>query len=109
MKTKVSTTLILSAALLILLGCSTAQPTQVVEVVPPPEITPMPLPPYGNRGPNDPTRPESDLPAARVCQLGTSCLAMDSRPFEMCLLGTQKRCSDKREVMQVEIPGVEPR
>jgi hypothetical protein len=30
----------------------------------------------------------------RLCQLGTSCLAMDPRPFEPCLLST-KHCSDK--------------
>lgn len=28
------------------------------------------------------------------CQLGTSCMAMDARPFEPCLLST-KHCSDK--------------
>jgi hypothetical protein len=30
----------------------------------------------------------------QVCKLGTSCLAMDPRPFEPCLLST-KHCSDK--------------
>ena len=30
----------------------------------------------------------------QVCKLGTSCLAMDPRPFEPCLLST-KHCADK--------------
>ena len=36
-----------------------------------------------------------------MCSLGSSCLTMDPRPFEACLLGTN-RCSDKLgESMQV--------
>ena len=48
--------------------------------------------------------PPSHMPQARLCLLGTSCLDMDSRPFEVCLLGGTS-CSDKlAEVMQVERP-----
>jgi hypothetical protein len=62
------------------------------------------------RGPVLPLEPGApELPdelKGRVCQLGTSCMALDSRPFEMCLLGTGKRCSDKiREPLLVENPG----
>jgi len=42
----------------------------------------------------------------KACQLGKSCLAMDPRPFEICLLSTNKRCGDKMaETMQVENAG----
>jgi hypothetical protein len=50
--------------------------------VPPPEISiPLPLEP-----------PEPAF--AQLCQLGTSCLELDPRPFEPCLLST-RHCSDK--------------
>jgi hypothetical protein len=50
--------------------------------VPPPQISiPLPLVP-----------PEPEF--AQMCQLGTSCLTMDPRPFEPCLLST-RHCRDK--------------
>ena len=46
------------------------------------------------------------LPPARTCLLGSDCLAMDSRPFETCQLGS-KSCGDKlAEVLQVERPRI---
>lgn len=101
--------LLATVAAAMLLSCSTPAP-QVIESVPPPEVDiPLPLEPHANRMPNQPPLPESDI-VGKVCQLGTSCLTMDPRPFEVCLLGTQKRCTDKvREPLLVENPGVEPR
>ena len=44
----------------------------------------------------------------RACQLGTSCLALDPRPFELCLVGSNK-CADKLEPpIQVKKPFGEP-
>ena len=44
------------------------------------------------------------LPFPRACYLGGDCLAMDSRPFEVCQLSTRS-CGDKlAEVLQVELP-----
>ena len=37
--------------------------------------------------------PDQEL-KAQFCQLGTSCLTLDERPFELCLLDT-KHCRDK--------------
>jgi len=43
-----------------------------------------------------------------ACQLGTSCLALDPRPFEPCLVGSNK-CADKLEPpIQVKKPFGEP-
>lgn len=41
--------------------------------------------------------PEGELKQSvpRACQLGASCLTMDPRPFEACLLSTTKSCADK--------------
>jgi hypothetical protein len=74
------------AALCAILGCSTSQPvTPVAEVfnVPPPEVSiDLPL------------ESPDQQPVPRLCKLGSSCLAMDPRPFEPCLLSTGK-CRDK--------------
>ena len=67
-----------------LTGCSTQHTVQ------PPKETSIDLPLLA-------PSPEPEM-RGRICQLGTSCLAMDPRPFEPCLLST-KHCSDK---------GVEP-
>ena len=82
---------------LFLLGCSTPQPAPVA--VPLPEWFTVPP------GLHDPNRA-----FGRACQLGTSCLALDPRPFEVCLLGTTKRCGDKiQESLLVDKPEVERR
>lgn len=66
-----------------LLGCSTPQsPREAALVVPPPEIQ------------RDLPLEQPDPGMGRVCKLGDSCLAMDSRPFEACLVDT-KHCVDK--------------
>ena len=101
MNAKASITFIGVAALAALLGCSTPQPaTPAAATVPPPEASyDLPLEQPG------PTQ----LPA--LCKLGTSCLAMDPRPFEPCLLST-KKCRDKAaepiEVGQPEWLGPPP-
>jgi len=68
-----------------LLGCSTAPPPAEVATpvaLPPPEIQKdLPL--------------EPRLAMGRICKLGTSCLELDSRPFEVCLVGGAKPCVDK--------------
>jgi hypothetical protein len=95
---KASVTCIGAAAMALLLGCSTQKP-EIPEpgTPPPPEISfDLPLEQPGLDG----------LP--RLCTLGESCLAMDPRPFEPCLLST-KECSDKAaEPMQVEQPQQPP-
>jgi len=78
----------------LLAGCST-QP-------PPPAVTVVNVPNFFEMKP----QPPSSLPPARFCRLGTSCMALDSRPFETCLLGS-KGCGDKLgEYLQVEQPSV---
>jgi len=78
-----NTKIAIALALISLLGCSTSQRVQT----PPPEIS-RPL-----RLDSVPIAPPVVI-AGRICKLGTSCLAMDPRPFEPCLLST-KHCSDK--------------
>lgn len=39
----------------------------------------------------------------KFCQLGTSCLALDPRPFEACLLST-RHCEKTAELLQVRDP-----
>ena len=69
------------AALAGLLGCSTPETAQTTQSV-------TPLPPLPDLAPGN------ELIPPKVCKLGTSCLAMDPRPFESCLLST-KHCSNK--------------
>ena len=73
-----------------LLACSTppdtapVPPVFRVQQVPPPDFErdlPLEQPPLN--------------PEGRVCQLGKSCLALDPRPFEACLVSAAKRCVDK--------------
>ena len=76
-----------TAALAAMLGCSTSQPVasmvDVPLVVPPPEFSyELPL------------EPPTEEPGFKACKLGTSCIAMDPRPFEPCLLDT-KECTEK--------------
>jgi hypothetical protein len=91
-------------------GCSTP-PAALIESVPPPDVSRvLPLEPYTHISPNEPAPPDPAMPVGKICQLGTTCLAMDPRPFEMCLLGARKRCSEKvREPLLVENPEVEQR
>ena len=74
------------AALAAMLGCSTSQP-----VVPAPEVFNVPPPEISIELPLESPDP---APVPRLCKLGSSCLAMDPRPFEPCLLSTRD-CRDK--------------
>ena len=99
MKTTISTALI--AALFCLQGCSTPAPDQLTAIpltqIPPPEVSrALPL--------EVPTPGHPDMPLARICRLGASCMELDPRPFEACLVGT-KHCVDKAvEPMEVAAP-----
>jgi hypothetical protein len=78
-----------------LLGCSTAiAPVPKVAAAPAPRViagalTVSTQPAYPSVPPFD---PKQGLP--KVCQLGTTCLTMDPRPFEVCFLSA-KSCGDK--------------
>ena len=85
-----------ASALAAMLGCSTSQP-----VSPAPEVLNIPPPELSY---DLPLEPPDTGPAPRFCKLGTTCLAMDPRPFEPCLLSTPE-CRDK---MPEPIPVVEP-
>jgi hypothetical protein len=79
------------AALASLLGCSTPDTAQTTQSA-------TPLPPLSNLAPGDELHERQFEPQVlippQICKLGTSCLAMDPRPFEPCLLST-KHCTDK--------------
>jgi|SRR5688572_12187350 len=110
MNNKLFASLLTSVAAVAVLSCSTPTP-QLIESVPPPEVDiPLPLEPDAYRMPNAPPPPDSNI-VGKLCQLGTSCLALDPRPFEVCLLGgTKKRCTDKAtEPLLVENAELEPR
>jgi hypothetical protein len=102
MTTKISNAFFLILMLAGTTACnSTRHPVEesVAVAPPPPELEfalpleePMPIPPE---------------PPARICQLGTSCLAMDPRPFEPCLL-TTRHCADKATPMLVRPPDGPP-
>jgi hypothetical protein len=83
MNTKVSL-----LAFVCLAGCTQMPPPAAVVAPEPPPLSP---PGFFFQAP-EPAEP----PFARLCQLGTSCMAMDSRPFEVCLVGMGARsCGDK--------------
>lgn len=86
---------------IILLGCSnppsTPEPLLLVTVPPPDVSMDLPLEP-------DPRREEFK---GEFCQLGRSCMALDPRPFEACLLGAT-HCVDKAtEPLLIGEPPVE--
>lgn len=73
-------------------GCSTPAPEPVAQVPPPAFSRELPL-------------EEPAKPVFRACQLGKSCMAMDARPFEMCLVGgKQTRCIDKAKPLETQVP-----
>jgi hypothetical protein len=90
------TSFIGTAMVTAMLGCSTSQP-----VSPTPELLSVPPPELSFELPLEP--PDSQA-VPRLCKLGSSCLAMDPRPFEPCLLSTRE-CRDK---MPRPVPVVEP-
>jgi hypothetical protein len=100
MNTRIVTSLVVSLSLL---GCSTSKPPAPAIAAMSVQAVAAPEAPEPSEVPEVP-----EVLKGRICQLGTSCLALDDRPFEMCLLGTNKRCSDQiREPLLVENP-VEP-
>jgi hypothetical protein len=86
MNCKASVTGMLAAGVVYLLGCSTPARPPTVRDAPPRVVMPLDVPPLDQ--PQDPV-------LGRICQLGTSCLELDPRPFEMCLLATNKHCGEK--------------
>jgi hypothetical protein len=68
-----------------LLGCST--PAQSPRITPILEVQRTPPPDFQRELP-------LESPQGHLCQLGQSCMTLDPRPFEACLVGT-KRCLDK--------------
>ncbi len=101
-----------------MLGCSTPQPAEPRAATAAAQTEPLPLHPsivepsiveqVQKLQPQLAPRSDEGLPEAfkgKPCQLGKSCLAMDPRPFEICLLAANKRCGDKMaETMQVDNP-----
>lgn len=88
----------LVAATLTLIACTTPTPPADPPADPPRVAIP---PPEFQR--DLPLEPPAMI-HGRVCQLGTTCLALDPRPFEACLVGT-RHCADKaREPLPVGAP-----
>jgi hypothetical protein len=71
-------------------GCSTPPVAEKAE----PIFVSAPLAPPVYKLPDDGRFQDPPLVFGRLCQLGTSCLSLDPRPFEPCLLST-KPCTDK--------------
>lgn len=90
-----------------LLACSTqaltAPPVDAPATTPPPiVIRPYSKPSAQALIPKD----SKGLPPPRICNLGSDCLTMDSRPFEMCQV-SGKSCGDKlAELLLVERPKI---
>ncbi len=74
-------TTLAAAASLLALGCTTRR----VESPPQGSVTLSNAPRF---------QPPPPGTGFKACQLGTSCLTLDERPFEICLLDT-KHCRDK--------------
>ena len=72
----------------LLLGCST--PSTPPSAVPPPVFVVQRVPP-----PDFQRDLPLEIPRSHFCQLGKSCMDLDPRPFEACLVGGAKRCADK--------------
>lgn len=81
MNTRISTALF--ATCFVLLGCSTPQPPMEQALTPPPPEIQRDLP-----------LEQPPALAGRVCKLGDSCMELDPRPFEACLVGA-RHCADK--------------
>ena len=75
-----------------LLGCSTPPPAVFAPPDAVPSVEQINVAPEKERLADllDPR----EMVRGRVCTLGTSCLELDPRPFEVCLLST-KHCADK--------------
>jgi hypothetical protein len=75
----------LAAASVLILGCTTQRPEL-------PAKQPAVL--RGAVTESSPPRFQQQPSGFTACQLGTSCLALDERPFEVCLLDA-KHCREK--------------
>lgn len=104
MNNKVSTLVALG-----LLGCSmgaSAAPPAAASSATPPSPPPLVFRTYGMQYMQPLPKAPAGLPFPRTCLLGNDCLAMDYRPFEVCLV-SNKKCGDKlAEVMQVKKPKI---
>jgi hypothetical protein len=108
MKTSVPFKILAVLGPVFLLGCSTPQPVPVAEPVPA-TLALIPGVPAHGLAPDERFAPKDPV-YGRACQLGTSCLALDPRPFEICLLGSNKRCGDKiKESLLIDNPVAESR
>jgi hypothetical protein len=85
--------------LAVLLGCSTSKTASTIQAAPPSVPSQPPLVIEWRNPPQSAVEPPGQF-----CLLGTTCLAMDPRPFEPCLLSS-RHCKDKpAEPMQVAPP-----
>jgi hypothetical protein len=112
-----TTSIAIALTLAGMLGCSTPQPVEPrqADVAPrsaqavEPALHPSIVAQLQKLHPRLAPPSDEGLPdefEGKPCQLGTSCLAMDPRPFEICLLGANIRCGDKiAEAMRVENAG----
>jgi hypothetical protein len=74
----------------LLLGCSTPPDSTPLPVLPSPIVVTEQVPP-----PEFQRDLPLEQPQGHFCQLGRSCMALDPRPFEACLVSGTKRCVDK--------------
>jgi hypothetical protein len=92
MNARLAIAVLIAASLMGVPGCGTphvvTEPAASITRLPP--MTPWPR--YELRDGRFVPVPETLK--GQICQLGTSCLTMDPRPFEPCLLST-KRCNEK--------------
>jgi hypothetical protein len=103
MNTRTSIAFIGTTAMVIMLGCSMPQIATSVAAAPAESSAPPVI--VFHSVPLERLAPPLEPPPA-FCKLGTSCLALDPRPFEACLLST-KDCRDKVvEPLLVEQQGV---
>jgi hypothetical protein len=99
MKAKILIAALVLAPIAGLMGCSTPTAAKTE-----PMVASLPFEPPIYKMPDGPPNPDSPLVFGHLCKLGTSCLALDPRPFEPCLLST-KSCSEKAaEPTQVAPP-----
>lgn len=76
----------LAAAAVLMLSCTTQRPESPRE---PPQLLGSVTQSIASRFLQPPR-----VEGFKACQLGTTCLTLDPRPFELCLVGT-KRCAEK--------------
>jgi hypothetical protein len=88
--------------ILVLAGSAACNSTQQ-QVEDPVALASAPPPEFEIPLPLEQPIPMPPEPPARICQLGTSCLTMDPRPFEPCLL-TTRHCPDTAKPMLVGPP-----